>query len=84
MTTTSPTATSLVGRSGSAVDAPGGPLWALRDSWSEATRHLRAVPRSPELLLFATLQPIMFCLLYTSRRGRAQGLHGVCPAVRAG
>lgn len=64
MTTTSPTATSLVGRSGSAVDAPGGPLWALRDSWSEATRHLRAVPRSPELLLFATLQPIMFVLLF--------------------
>lgn len=45
-------------------DAPGGVVWALRDSWNEATRHLRAVPRSPELLLFATLQPIMFVLLF--------------------
>src|SRR5689334_12415151 len=66
-TATSPTAagtTSLVGRSGTTVDAPGGVLWALRDSWNEATRHLRAVPRSPELLLFATLQPIMFVLLF--------------------
>jgi len=56
--------TELVGKSGSQVDAPGGVLWALRDSWNEATRHLRAVPRSPELLLFATLQPIMFVLLF--------------------
>lgn len=45
-------------------DAPSGPLWALRDSWNEAGRHLRAVPRSPELLVFSTLQPIMFVLLF--------------------
>lgn len=45
-------------------DLKGGPVWALRDSWNEATRHLRAVPRSPELLVFATLQPIMFVLLF--------------------
>ena len=45
-------------------DIPSGPLWALRDSWNEATRHLRAVPRNPELLIFATLQPIMFVLLF--------------------
>ena len=65
MTATTPTAAaSLVGRSDTTVDAPGGVLWALRDSWNEATRHLRAVPRSPELLLFATLQPIMFVLLF--------------------
>lgn len=49
---------------GTGHDVPSGPLWALRDSWNEATRHLRAVPRSPELLLFATLQPIMFVLLF--------------------
>jgi ABC-2 type transport system permease protein len=45
-------------------DVPSGPVWALRDSWNEATRHLRAVPRNPELLIFATLQPIMFVLLF--------------------
>lgn len=45
-------------------DVPAGPLWALRDSWNEATRHLRALPRNPEMLIFATLQPIMFVLLF--------------------
>jgi ABC-2 type transport system permease protein/oleandomycin transport system permease protein len=45
-------------------DVPTGPVWALRDSWNEATRHLRALPRNPEMLVFATLQPIMFVLLF--------------------
>jgi ABC transporter DrrB family efflux protein len=38
--------------------------WLLKDSWTEATRHLRAVPRNPELLMFATIQPIMFIVLF--------------------
>jgi ABC-2 type transport system permease protein/oleandomycin transport system permease protein len=41
-----------------------GPRWVLRDSWTEALRHMRALPRSPELLLFATIQPIMFVVLF--------------------
>jgi ABC-2 type transport system permease protein len=41
-----------------------GPAWLLRDSWTEAVRHLRALPRNPELLLFATVQPLMFVLLF--------------------
>lgn len=45
-------------------DVSTGRGWALRDSWTEATRHLRAVPRDPELLLFATIQPVMFVLLF--------------------
>jgi ABC-2 type transport system permease protein len=45
-------------------DVPTGPIWLLRDSWTEARRHLRAVPRSPELLVFATIQPIMFVVLF--------------------
>jgi ABC-2 type transport system permease protein len=45
-------------------DVPTGPLWLLRDSWTEGLRHLRAVPRSPELLIFATIQPIMFVTLF--------------------
>ena len=36
----------------------------LRDSWTEATRHLRIIPRNSELLVFATIQPIMFVLLF--------------------
>ncbi len=46
------------------VEPPQTLIWALRDSWNEATRHLRAVPRNLDLLLFATLQPIMFVLLF--------------------
>ncbi len=38
--------------------------WVLRDSWNEATRHLRAVPRNPDVLLFLTIQPLMFVLLF--------------------
>jgi ABC-2 type transport system permease protein len=41
-----------------------GILWLLRDAWSEAVRHLRAMPRSPELILYAVVQPIMFVLLF--------------------
>ena len=37
-------------------------MW--RDSWTEALRHLRAMPRSPDILVFATIQPIMFVLLF--------------------
>jgi ABC transporter DrrB family efflux protein len=45
-------------------EIPTGPAWLFRDSWTEALRHMRAIPRSPELLLFATLQPIMFVTLF--------------------
>jgi ABC transporter DrrB family efflux protein len=38
--------------------------WLLRDSWTEATRHLRIIPRNSELLVFSTVQPIMFVLLF--------------------
>lgn len=43
---------------------PSGPIWIWRDSWTEAMRHLRAVPRNPELLIFSTIQPVMFILLF--------------------
>ena len=47
-----------------AAPAPGGMRWLLHDSWTEATRHLRIVPRNIELLIFATVQPLMFVLLF--------------------
>lgn len=46
------------------VEPPAGRLWAVRDAWTEATRHLKALPRNPELLVFAALQPIMFVVLF--------------------
>ncbi len=36
----------------------------VHDSWVEAERHLRIIPRNPELLIFAVIQPIMFVLLF--------------------
>lgn len=38
--------------------------WIARDSWTEATRHLRALPRTIDLLIFSTIQPVMFVLLF--------------------
>ena len=43
---------------------PIGRQWLLHDSWTEAMRHLRIIPRNIELLIFATIQPIMFVLLF--------------------
>ena len=45
-------------------EVPGGLAWVWRDSWTEAMRHLRAIPRNPDLLIFATIQPVMFVLLF--------------------
>ena len=45
-------------------EVPSGRIWLFKDTWTEATRHLRAVPRNPELLIFATIQPIMFIVLF--------------------
>jgi ABC-2 type transport system permease protein len=38
--------------------------WLIRDSWNEAVRHLRVMPRQIDFLIFATLQPVMFVLLF--------------------
>lgn len=59
--TTGPTTTSAPD---TRTPLPSGPVWAWRDSWTEALRHLRAVPRNPELLIFSTIQPVMFILLF--------------------
>lgn len=45
-------------------EAPGGPVWLARDVWTEAGRHLRVIPRSPDLIIFASIQPVMFVLLF--------------------
>jgi ABC transporter DrrB family efflux protein len=38
--------------------------WAAHDSLVLAERSLRQIPRIPELLVFATIQPVMFVLLF--------------------
>ena len=51
-------------------------FWLWRDSWTEATRHLKALPRNPELLVFAVLQPIMFVVLFVYVFGGAVSVPG--------
>ena len=53
-----------------------GLTWLIRDSWTEATRHLRIIPRNTELLIFATIQPIMFVLLFVYVFGGAIQVEG--------
>ena len=38
--------------------------WALRDSWALTKRNLRTIRRQPQLLVFATVQPVIFILLF--------------------
>lgn len=38
--------------------------WAVADGWVLARRNLVQIPRIPELLVFATIQPVMFVLLF--------------------
>jgi ABC-2 type transport system permease protein/oleandomycin transport system permease protein len=47
-----------------AEEPGGGVVWMLRDWRNEASRHLRAMPRTPDILIFALMQPIMFVLLF--------------------
>ncbi len=70
-TTVSPSA--RAGADATTHDVPHGVVWAWRDSWTEALRHLRIVPRNPDLLIFATIQPIMFVLLFNYVFGGAIG-----------
>ncbi|NLA35824.1 MAG: ABC transporter permease [Actinobacteria bacterium] len=52
-------------------------MWALRDSANEAGRHLRAIPRSPELVMFTLMQPLMFVLLFNYVFGGAINTPGM-------
>ncbi len=49
---------------------------AWRDASTEATRHLRIIPRNPELLGFSLVQPIMFVLLFVYVFGGAISVPG--------
>jgi len=75
MTTDTPTlsASTVSEGPGPDRDVPHGLVWVWRDSWTEAMRHLRIVPRNPDLLIFATIQPIMFVLLFNYVFGGAIG-----------
>ena len=50
--------------------------WMARDAWTEAKRHLRIIPRNPELVAFAVVQPIMFTVLFVYVFGGAIEIPG--------
>jgi ABC-2 type transport system permease protein/oleandomycin transport system permease protein len=60
----------------SAHKVPTGPIWLLRDTWTEANRHLIATWRNPDLLVFAAIQPIMFVVLFVYVFGGAIQIPG--------
>ena len=39
--------------------------WVVRDTWSVTKRNLRHYVRQPRLLVFSTIQPVMFVLLFS-------------------
>jgi ABC transporter DrrB family efflux protein len=41
-----------------------GPRWVISDALVMTTRLLRQIPRIPDLLIFSTIQPIMFVVLF--------------------
>src|SRR5437763_14118388 len=50
--------------------------WTFADALVLATRHLIQIPRIPEELIFATIQPIMFVLLFRYVFGGAIAIRG--------
>ena len=54
----------------------GGLPFAITDALVLAKRHLRHIPRNPELLVFATIQPVMFVVLFRYVFGGAINVTG--------
>jgi ABC transporter DrrB family efflux protein len=50
--------------------------WAVADALVLAQRYLRHIPRNPELLVFATIQPVMFVVLFRYVFGGAINVTG--------
>jgi ABC transporter DrrB family efflux protein len=67
-----------VARSAVPLDFPqrGKLSWALLDAWTVCWRNLLQVPRAPELLVFTTIQPVMFVLLFRYVFGGAISVPG--------
>jgi ABC transporter DrrB family efflux protein len=50
--------------------------WAVLDAWTLTKRNLRRIPRMPEALVFATVQPVMFVFLFRYVFGGAINVGG--------
>lgn len=73
------TTTTAIGRAKSAV-APdrrtGGLGWWASDVWQIAVRNIKHIVRSPELIMYALFQPVMFILLFNFVFGGAIDVPG--------
>ncbi len=47
--------------------------WQARDTWTVTKRNLRHFVRQPRLLVFSTIQPVMFVVLFSSVFGGGAG-----------
>lgn len=66
MSTTDPRTRQSEGAGHPVAGSASGPLyWLFRDTWSVTKRNLRHYVRQPRLLVFSTIQPVMFVLLFS-------------------
>src|ERR1700751_3232002 len=56
-------------------------MWPIRDALAVAWRNLIALPRIPQYLVFSTVQPVIFVLLFTYVFGSALRVPGNIPYV---
>ncbi len=76
MTTTTPTAAGpALGRELPVVVTSPLAVW-FEDGWTVTKRNLTKIKRSPDMLVFAVLQPIMFVLLFSQVYGGAIQVRG--------
>jgi len=74
------TSTSSATRPSARPDDPVAPVtrlqrsyWQARDTWTVTKRNLRHFVRQPRLLVFSTIQPVMFVVLFSSVFGGVAG-----------
>ena len=73
-----PSALTSVGVGSTRHEAPsGGVGWAVRDTMAMVWRNLVTVRRVPQLLVFATVQPVIFVLMFRYVFGGAIKIPGV-------
>lgn len=56
---------------------PTSPLWILRDAYAVMVRYLIAYKRIPQLLVFSTIQPVIFVIMFRYVFGGAIRMPGV-------
>jgi ABC-2 type transport system permease protein/oleandomycin transport system permease protein len=71
------TSPSIATQAAADAESHSGFRWAISDTWEMVKRNLRHIPRSPELLLDVTVQPVIFTLLFVYIFGGAISTPGM-------